>query len=145
MKNRVYLSMLVLLVPSYCYSNILEHNSSEIICSLYQNINNDDLLLDKIYRLQEVKNKEEYLHKLRGKNAHISLIIDTRPNRHNPDYIVQVGYINTIRLEIFYTFTIESKYVSSVDFIKKLKIMRDNGFTSLLIWRKTHPNSVENP
>lgn len=96
----------------------------------------EDALLLKIYKLKEVQEREVYLRKLTKGKGKISMIIAERPTNSNPFYLIQVGYINDIRLEIYYNFHINSDYCNRKNIQRCLLIMdTDSEYIKLSKWR----------
>lgn len=99
----------------------------------------DDLVVDKIYHLKEIQERDKYLKKHNGENAGVSLMIIDRPTRENSYYFVQAGYNSSLRFETYYTFQIENRFIKSPNFIAHLKILDEDGnYISFVQWRKRH-------
>lgn len=71
--------------------------------------NLDDIVLDKIYKITEVRKKDHFVDSITNHKHGISMIILQRPNAKEPYYVVQVGYNNEIRFEPYYTFYVYKK------------------------------------
>lgn len=98
----------------------------------------DSMLIDKIYKLQEVQAKETYLQKTTNGKAHIAIIVLTKPTKKIPYYLVQVGYDNSIRFEVYYTFRINIRYTTAKDIQPYIQILNFNStYVNLVNWRKS--------
>src|SRR5579863_200107 len=64
----------------------------------------ENMVLDKIYNILEVRVKDHFIDSLSNDKRGISMIIIKRPTTIEPYYIVQAGYNNEIRFEPQYTF-----------------------------------------
>lgn len=69
----------------------------------------ENLIMEKIYKLPEVRERDHFIDSMTNHKHGISMIILQRPNKSNPYYIVQVGYNNEIRFETNFTFYVYKK------------------------------------
>ncbi len=109
--------------PNWTNSNFENKNSYEISEASKKNIKNcfpkisndttkkniEDIILDKIYNIPEVRKKEHFIDSLTNHKHGISMMILKRPTTKEPYYAVQVGYDNKIRFETYYTFYVYRK------------------------------------
>jgi hypothetical protein len=93
-------------------SELLKADSKNCILEMANDTaikNLDDIILDKIYRIPEVKKKDHFIDSITNHKHGISMIIAQKPDAKEPYYVVQVGYNNKLRYETYYTFYVYKK------------------------------------
>lgn len=69
----------------------------------------EDKILDKVYKLPEVREKELFIDSMTNHKSGISLIIYKKPTPKESYYWVQAGYDNKIRFEPYLNFYVFKK------------------------------------
>jgi hypothetical protein len=117
-----------------CLSELQSANSKNCILKMTNDTtikNLDDIVLNKIYKIPEVRKKDHFVDSITNHKHGISMIIVQRPNAKEPYYVVQVGYNNKIRFEPYYTF-----YVYKKNLVIKFYDTIQNEIITLEEWRK---------
>lgn len=110
-----------------------------LICQTNKSTPEEERLLDKLFKLVEVKRLDKELKKYK---ANASLIVWTSPTVENPYYEVSAGYNGPDRYETRYMFKIKNVYVNKVSIERFLKVLdgASGDFISLAKFRKKHRN-----
>ncbi|WP_291103013.1 MULTISPECIES: hypothetical protein [unclassified Flavobacterium] len=87
MKRLQFVILSVILITGLCSFKVTDKNGFHNFYYGDQEVT----IIDKIYRLQEVQDKEEYLKKLTNCKGHIAVIISNKPTKETPYYLIQVG------------------------------------------------------
>jgi hypothetical protein len=102
------------------------------------NKNEEEVVLEKVYKIPEVKKKDHFIDSLTNHKHGISMIILERPNENKLYYVVQVGYNNEIRFEPYYTF-----YVYKKNFTVKFYDPIPGEIITLKEWRKRNNKNTD--
>lgn len=116
--------------------NIGKLNANDITTS--KKVDEEDVIIGKIYKLREVLEHEKYLQKVRPK-SHISFIVTEKPSKKTPFYEIQVGYNGPLRFETYFFFRINHKFINKKNiepFVDILDPISSN-YVNLLKWRKS--------
>lgn len=135
MKKLQFVILSVILITGLCSFKLTDKNSFHNFC--YSNQDQETKIIDNIYRLQEVQDKEKYLQKLTNSKGHLAIVISNKPTKEIPYYLIQVGYDNSIRFEIYYNFRINFKYIKAKNIVSFIEILDSNSnYVNLIKWRK---------
>lgn len=110
---------------------VYDHTSSK-------KVDEEDVIIGKIYKLKEVQEHEKHLQKVIPK-SHISFIVIEKPSKKTPFYEIQVGYNGPLRFETYFHFRINHKYIQEKNiepFVDILDPLSGN-YINLLKWRKS--------
>jgi len=103
-----------------------------------QNLDHDSIIIDKIYRLREVQARDQYLRTLTKGRQGVSIMITTNPSHEAPFYLIQVGYNNSSRFEVYYNFRINNKFIKMKKIMPYIEVLNSSGdFVMLSTWRRT--------
>ena len=102
-------------------------------------IDEEDVIIGKIYKLKEVQGHEKYLQKVAGPKTHISFIVTEKPSKKTPFYEIQVGYNGPLRFETYFFFRINHKYIYEKNIEPLVDILDpiSGNYVNLLKWRKS--------
>jgi hypothetical protein len=110
---------------------ITNQGTKHPISDLIQDTTEENIVLDKIYKIPEVRKKSHFIDSLTNHKHGISMIITKRPSANEPYYMVQVGYNNEIRFEPYYIFCVYKK-----NLVIKVYDTSSGEIISLEDWRK---------
>jgi len=134
--SRIIFLLIMIMLPTFGICSVI-HYKNDIVPIVSNHIDQDSLLIQRIYELKEVQEKESYLGRISKGKGHLAIMITSKPSKNEPYYLIQVGYNNPFRFEVYFNFRIDSKYISRKNIIPYLDILDMNSnYIKLIEWRK---------
>ena len=118
---------------------------SMLLCLFFQRASSptdESILIKKVFGLKEVQQEQQHLHRLLGKKANISIYISAHPTVKAPYYFLQVGYVNSVRFEVYDNYRIDKKFIFKTPIANYIEVLDTAGrYTNLSAFRKYRRNT----
>ena len=132
----------ILIVALFSFVGLSSFNTGKLDANdktTSKKIDEEGVIIGKIYKLKEVQEQEKYLQKVAGTKSHIAFMVLVKPSKRIPYFEIKVGYNGPDRFETYFYFRFNHKYINEKNIEPFMEILDpfSGNYVNLLKWRKT--------